>query len=282
MQRKIVNKPNRLRAGSQRPSKGILIQPALDISETVPGLMIRKAPVHRVQPKEVSTSQIQAENDLLRRRVTKLSNVHSTQIFKELKTQHKKKQDQIRRLRDIAEFAGAMRSSDFRAIAAGHELMLLMDFPSPEQENVELKKHLHRLEQSVTELRIDLYRVKQECDSLSSWLARMGINENTENFEPVFDIDSMTYEELLALEDRIGYVKVGLSLSARAVSSTQRLPIVSLEGKEAEELCCVCLQPFGDSAKRLPGCRHLFHPKCIDEWLELKKTCPLCVSEVEV
>ena len=36
--------------------------------------------------------------------------------------------------------------------------------------------------------------------------------------------------------------------------------------------CVICMEPFkeGKKIKRIPNCRHFFHPKCIDEWFKSK------------
>jgi len=41
--------------------------------------------------------------------------------------------------------------------------------------------------------------------------------------------------------------------------------------------CAVCMENYvnGDELRSLP-CRHEFHTKCVDEWLKLRNTCPLC------
>lgn len=115
---------------------------------------------------------------------------------------------------------GALQASELREAASIiRDPLPVADSPAPLSENATLRKHLHRLEQVVTKLRLELYRAKQETEKLRNWLARYGLDENSENFIPAFDVDSMTYEELLALEERIGYVKVGLSAEDRAVSA---------------------------------------------------------------
>jgi len=45
--------------------------------------------------------------------------------------------------------------------------------------------------------------------------------------------------------------------------------------------CCVCLDPYEDGVelKELPGTHH-FHVKCIDRWLKINGSCPVCKSEV--
>ncbi|KAJ9560471.1 hypothetical protein OSB04_005631 [Centaurea solstitialis] len=48
-------------------------------------------------------------------------------------------------------------------------------------------------------------------------------------------------------------------------------------GKQALE-CTVCLNEFQDheALRLLPECNHVFHRECIDEWLGLHITCPVC------
>ncbi|KAK4279482.1 hypothetical protein QN277_011258 [Acacia crassicarpa] len=42
--------------------------------------------------------------------------------------------------------------------------------------------------------------------------------------------------------------------------------------------CSICLGDFTESEwlRELPDCRHLFHQKCIDIWLRMNTSCPLC------
>ncbi|XP_062084694.1 E3 ubiquitin-protein ligase ATL6-like isoform X2 [Humulus lupulus] len=48
-------------------------------------------------------------------------------------------------------------------------------------------------------------------------------------------------------------------------------------GKGALE-CAVCLCEFGDdeTLRLIPKCDHVFHPECVDMWLESHTTCPVC------
>lgn len=42
--------------------------------------------------------------------------------------------------------------------------------------------------------------------------------------------------------------------------------------------CSICLMDYKESdlLRMLPGCGHLFHVACVDPWLIMKLTCPVC------
>ncbi|KAG0033545.1 hypothetical protein BGZ81_008121 [Podila clonocystis] len=45
--------------------------------------------------------------------------------------------------------------------------------------------------------------------------------------------------------------------------------------------CVICLCEYepDDLLRQMP-CRHMFHKECVDEWLKLKRTCPLCKFDI--
>jgi Ring finger domain len=44
------------------------------------------------------------------------------------------------------------------------------------------------------------------------------------------------------------------------------------------EICSICCDEIAPKAlvRRMPECKHMFHQKCIDNWLKMKPTCPNC------
>ncbi|XP_051129769.1 brassinosteroid-responsive RING protein 1-like [Andrographis paniculata] len=76
--------------------------------------------------------------------------------------------------------------------------------------------------------------------------------------------------------------------SLSAVLIRELLPVVRLrdlaERVEAPENCAVCLYEFDgggdDEIRWLANCRHVFHRKCLDRWIDHdQKTCPLCRAQ---
>ncbi|XP_059314016.1 E3 ubiquitin-protein ligase MBR2 isoform X1 [Lycium ferocissimum] len=92
------------------------------------------------------------------------------------------------------------------------------------------------------------------------------------------DVDNMSYEELLALEERIGSVNTGLSEETIFGRMKQRKHGLICGGSSSEmEPCCICREEYttGDDMGML-DCGHEFHSNCIKQWLMLKNLCPIC------
>lgn len=90
------------------------------------------------------------------------------------------------------------------------------------------------------------------------------------------DVDNMSYEELLALEERIGSVNTGLSEEKIRGSMKQR-KFGSIRIFQNLEPCCICQEDYvtGEDIGIL-DCGHEFHTRCIKQWLTLKNLCPIC------
>ncbi|KAL8130917.1 hypothetical protein AgCh_007007 [Apium graveolens] len=92
------------------------------------------------------------------------------------------------------------------------------------------------------------------------------------------DVDNMSYEELLALEERIGNVDTGASeeiISSRLKRS--KYTVSATSDLEEPEPCCICQDEYnnGDDLGELE-CGHRFHADCIKQWLTRKNLCPIC------
>ncbi|KAK4797422.1 hypothetical protein SAY86_029748 [Trapa natans] len=89
------------------------------------------------------------------------------------------------------------------------------------------------------------------------------------------DIDNMSYEELLALEERIGNVSTGLSEEIITMRLKQRKCVILVEGET--EPCCICQEEYSDGEDMGSlECGHEFHIDCIKQWLMHKNLCPIC------
>jgi len=71
---------------------------------------------------------------------------------------------------------------------------------------------------------------------------------------------------------------IGISHDDRA-----KIPVMCYKKEIAEhsdniEICPICCDEFQEDVeiKSLPGCKHLFHSICVDEWLKVNSLCPMC------
>ncbi|WOG86382.1 hypothetical protein DCAR_0205585 [Daucus carota subsp. sativus] len=56
------------------------------------------------------------------------------------------------------------------------------------------------------------------------------------------------------------------------LGESKRLP------KPSDSTCAICLSEYqpNDKLRTVPECNHYFHSNCIDEWLKLNASCPVC------
>lgn len=101
------------------------------------------------------------------------------------------------------------------------------------------------------------------------------------------DIDNMSYEELLALGEKMGTVSTALPedsfakcLKRSIYTSTAALPGTSCSGDD-EIKCSICQEEYvtGDEMNLL-ACDHRYHVDCIHQWLRQKNWCPICKASV--
>uniref|UniRef100_A0ACD5UX31 Uncharacterized protein n=1 Tax=Avena sativa TaxID=4498 RepID=A0ACD5UX31_AVESA len=94
------------------------------------------------------------------------------------------------------------------------------------------------------------------------------------------DVDNMSYEELLALGERIGHVSTGLS-EEKIMSGLKQWKYLHISLEEPPttvvEPCCICQEDYADGEDMgRVECGHYFHTACIKQWLVIKNTCPIC------
>ncbi|KAJ6760291.1 RING/U-BOX SUPERFAMILY PROTEIN [Salix purpurea] len=67
------------------------------------------------------------------------------------------------------------------------------------------------------------------------------------------------------------------SYSKIVLGESRRLP------KPDDNTCSICLCEYKpqETLKTIPECKHCFHSDCIEEWLRLRATCPLCRNSPE-
>ncbi|ONK80284.1 uncharacterized protein A4U43_C01F15930 [Asparagus officinalis] len=105
------------------------------------------------------------------------------------------------------------------------------------------------------------------------------ISRNREAWQDV-DPDELSYEELIALGEVVGTERRGLS-----VDTIASLPSVTYKAQSSQDAntdqCVICRLDYeeGDSLVEL-SCKHLYHPECINQWLQINKVCPICSCEV--
>ena len=177
---------------------------------------------------------------------------------------------------------------------------LLKEAFNPELEilrkrEVELRQTVMELKQVVAKQARIIVAVKRENHELKGQLTHMQqvVSENEElllamqlsslgasNPEPnPVDVDHMSYEQLLALEEEMGSVSTGLSPQAIEALEVYK---VTREMKEQTPTCAICMHEHGlyEQVLVLPQCGHFYHQPCIQQWLSKKNRCPVCQTTV--
>ncbi|GAB2280266.1 hypothetical protein Dimus_014908 [Dionaea muscipula] len=66
-------------------------------------------------------------------------------------------------------------------------------------------------------------------------------------------------------------------------ASIAAMPSVEVGEEEGKEACAICLEEWeaGGVAKEMP-CKHRFHGGCIEKWLQIHGSCPVCRYKMPV
>ncbi|OMO49476.1 Zinc finger, RING-type [Corchorus olitorius] len=99
------------------------------------------------------------------------------------------------------------------------------------------------------------------------------------------DIDHMSYEQLLELGEKIGYVNTGLkedeiSRCLRKIKGSIKNDMPPDLHVHVDKKCTICQEEYeADEETGKLCCGHSFHIQCIKQWLVQKNTCPVCKTE---
>lgn len=149
----------------------------------------------------------------------------------------------------------------------------------------------------IAEVLLALERIEQDEELsyeqllvLETNLFLNGLSFSDQHRDMRLDIDNMSYEELLALEERMGTVSTALpeeALTKCLKSSTYKFTPPEAQANDVggddkdddddDVKCSICQEEYaiGDELGRLK-CEHRFHVDCIHQWLKLKNWCPIC------
>ena len=142
--------------------------------------------------------------------------------------------------------------------------------------NENLNNKINEITQVIDQQRERQANLLQRRDLMMNYLMSMILRRSENNYP---NVDNMSYEELLALEERMGNVKKGLTKE-----QIEKLPRDKyVKNKFIEDKCIICQYEFKNYEKLIVlACKHCFHPDCISQWLENKTTCPYCKGEIKV
>lgn len=147
-----------------------------------------------------------------------------------------------------------------------------------------------RLNMEITEALLALERAEraeeltyEQLLALESNLFLGGIRFYDQHGGMRLDIDNMSYEELLALEEKMGTVCIALTEEEllNCVKRSRYVPAHVVSGivghDDDDAKCSICQEEYavGDEVGKL-GCKHQYHVKCIYQWLKQKNWCPIC------
>jgi len=124
----------------------------------------------------------------------------------------------------------------------------------------------------------DEFSLRRERDSATVSVSTMNPFSAAASANYIHDLGlslglGLTYENLVALES-----------VPRGVKAVDKLPVVAYTGQELpsnQTSCAICMADFETEEElKWLHCSHYFHKECIDKWLSVGVTCPVCKGEV--
>ncbi|TKY56122.1 E3 ubiquitin ligase BIG BROTHER-related [Spatholobus suberectus] len=127
--------------------------------------------------------------------------------------------------------------------------------------------------------------LSQEFETDLQFLESEGSNDDYDDEgmeEDEIDVDELTYEELIELGDFIGQEKRGLSAN-EICSCLHSHTFHFAENKSGIDRCVICQVEYEEGEALVAiQCEHPYHTDCISKWLQIKKVCPICNTEISV
>ena len=116
-----------------------------------------------------------------------------------------------------------------------------------------------------------------DTNSITHILRNLGISNDILNNRFDDEFDQLSYEQLTALCDEIGYHKIGIKNIDNVAPA-----IVRMKKGIDEERCPICLEDMHKTLymRVIKECQHEFCGNCIEEWFKENKTCPICKLEI--
>ena len=154
-----------------------------------------------------------------------------------------------------------------------------------------VKKNILKLNESIKEKDINIDKLAKDIDDLRNKNddlenkimdladeldeAEGDLEQSVDMAQP--NVDEMTYEQLLELEEQIGSVANGLT--EEEIKSLKHGKFI--KNKYLEDKCIICQYNFLEleSVVGLP-CKHCFHFACLKPWIEKQHYCPLCKTNI--
>ncbi|XP_038975401.1 E3 ubiquitin-protein ligase Praja-1-like [Phoenix dactylifera] len=113
----------------------------------------------------------------------------------------------------------------------------------------------------------------EDVNNINDLMQEMPLVEE-EGDDDEFASATLDYD-LAEVGDRIEEIGFDEPTSGSSVEGLEQVSYVKRDGFQEE--CVICLEEFNTEAKvSQMSCSHLFHSRCIAQWLERSHLCPLC------
>jgi hypothetical protein len=110
-------------------------------------------------------------------------------------------------------------------------------------------------------------------ESIAEWVAEQATGAPSWEDDLGVEPSDLSYEELLAICESIGYHQPGVE------NIDQVAPCTTIH--TVQDTCPICLESMEDTRMRkITTCGHHFCADCLETWLSISKVCPVCKQDV--